>query len=264
MLRFIKKLFKWGGLAPGEGGFIQAALTAAPYILQGLSALGGIWGKKKKYMDEQTLRALYGPGAVGKDTEELVNRIMSSPYGQQLLAGAAETGQSTQRELAARTAASGMGPGTGADSGASIFAAATAPQIQTGLERGVRADTTAAAMPIAADLVSGRMQAALMQQGQQNLDPSTMQRIGAAAGQTAASIPAPAPRAVPTVAAPAPAPNPLAINTMTQAPPVTPTFNVGRNAAPDEFSANPRSRMFGALMGGRASRSRSLVRSNNQ
>lgn len=32
MHKFIKKFFEWGGLAPNEGGFIQAARAASVYI----------------------------------------------------------------------------------------------------------------------------------------------------------------------------------------------------------------------------------------
>jgi hypothetical protein len=184
----------------------QIALKAAPYVLQGLSALGGVFGKKKKHMDSETLRQLYGPRAIGKDTQELSNYILNSPYGQQLMASAAEQGQGLQTDMAARAAASGLSPDTGASSGASDFQVSAATQAQTGLERGVKADITASAMPIAADLVGGRMQAALQAQAEQNAQPSFMQRLGAAAGQVAAAMPAPgAPPGAPPSAAAAPA-----------------------------------------------------------
>lgn len=192
MHKFIKKFFEWDGIAPGEGGFLAAALQAAPYVLQGISALGGIFGKKKKYLDNEALRQMYGPNAIGKDTSELSNYILNSPYGQQLMASAAEQGQGLQTDMNARAAASGLSPETGASSGASDFQVSAGNQAQTGLERQTRAGIIQSAMPIAADLVGSRMQAALGQQSQQNADPSTMQRIGAAAGQTAAGLPAPA------------------------------------------------------------------------
>jgi len=112
-------------------GIAAAGIKAAPYILQGLSALGGVFGKKKKYMDAETLRQLYGPRAIGKDTQELSNYILNSPYGQQLMASAAEQGQGLQTDMAARAAASGLSPDTGASSGASDFQVSAATQAQT-------------------------------------------------------------------------------------------------------------------------------------
>lgn len=170
------------------------ALAAVPYILQGLSAVGGVFGKKKKYLDSEALRQLYGPRAIGKDTTELSNYILNSPYGQQLLASAAEQGQGLQNEMAVRAAQSGLSPDTGASSGASDFQVSAATQAQTGLERETRAGIYQSAMPIAADLVQGRMQQALLDQGERNAQPSTMQRIGAAAGQVAATMGAPSPK----------------------------------------------------------------------
>jgi hypothetical protein len=153
-----------------------------------MSALGGIFGKKKKHMDSEALRQMFGPRAIGKDTQELSNYILNSPYGQQLMASAAEQGQGLQTDMAARAAASGLSPDTGASSGASDFQVSAATQAQTGLERGVKAGITSSAMPIAADLVGGRMQAALQAQSEKNAEPSTMQRIAAAAGQVAAGM----------------------------------------------------------------------------
>jgi hypothetical protein len=163
-------------------------LKSVPYVLQGLSALGGIFGKKKKYMDAETLRQLYGPNAVGKDTTELAQYILNSPYGQQLMAQAAEQGQTFQNEMNAKAEAEGLSPDTGGQSAASDFATSSGAAAQAGLERQTRAGITQSAMPIAADMAAARMQAALMQQAQQNGDTNLMQRIGAAAGQTAVTL----------------------------------------------------------------------------
>lgn len=164
-------------------------LAAAPYVLQGISALGGIFGKKKKHMDAETLKRLYGPKAVAEDTQQRVNQILNSPYGQQLLASAAEQGQGIQTEMASRAAQSGLSPDTGGQSGASDFAVSAGTQAQTGLERGVKSDLYRQAMPIAAQFNQALMQQGLADQAEQNATPSTWQRIAAAAGQTAATIP---------------------------------------------------------------------------
>lgn len=227
------------------------AVQAAPYILQGISALGGLFGKKKKYLDEQTLRQLYGPKAIAGDTTELANYILNSPYGQQLLASAAEQGQGIQTEMAARAAASGLSPDTGGQSGASDFAVSAATQAQTGLERQTKAGIYQSAMPVAADLVSGRMQVALANQAQKNAEPSMWQRIGAAAGQVAATLPAPGPKmttggggsTASALALPKLSASPEGAPQLAAAPQVTmPRLTT---QAPEQFSTG--SRMRGAL-----------------
>lgn len=172
---------------------IPALLAASPYILQGMGLLGGIFGKKKrKYMDSEALRQMYGPQAVGKDTTELANYILNSPYGQQLMSSAAEQGQTFQTEMASRAAASGLSPDTGGQSGAGDFATSAAAGAQSGFERQTRAGMFEAAMPIAAQMSAARMQAALGQEQDQNMNAplNLIGRIGSAAGQVAASIPA--------------------------------------------------------------------------
>jgi len=182
MRKFIKKFFEWDGLAPGQGGFIQAALTAAPYIL---NALGGIFGNKKKYMDPEMMRQKYGPAAIAKDTQSISNFILNSPYGQELLKSAAESGQQFQGDVASKSAASGLSPDTGGESGASTFAAAAAPQAQAGLERGVKANVWQAALPIAAGQNANYAALEQSNMAAQNQEPSVFQKIAAAGGQLA-------------------------------------------------------------------------------
>jgi hypothetical protein len=179
----IKKFFAWDGLASGEGGFIQAALMASPYIL---NALGGIFGKKNKYIDPEELKAKYGPAAVAGDAQKLSNFILNSPYGQQLLSSAATQGQELQTNLASNAAASGLSPDTGASSGASDFAAAAAPQAQAGLERGVKANVWQAALPIAAQQNAGYQDLALANNAARNAEPDIWQKLSAAAGAAGA------------------------------------------------------------------------------
>jgi hypothetical protein len=179
-MNFLKRLLNWNGFASGEGGFIAAALTAAPYIL---NALGGVFGKKKKYLDPEMMKQKYGPAAIANETQQLANFILNSPYGQQLLSQAATSGQDLQTEMASRAAAAGLSPDTGGESGASTFAAAAAPQAQANLERATKAGIWQNALPVAAQSVANR---AALEQGniaEQNQDPSTFQKIAAAAGQ---------------------------------------------------------------------------------
>lgn len=154
----------------------------APLILGGLSTLGGIFGRKKrKYMDPNMYNQLYGAQAIGKRTQELVNQIINSPYGQQLMQGAAEQGQALQTNLNRSAAMSGFGPAGGAQSGASDFGVAAAPQAVGALQRGVTSNLWANAMPIAQQMVDREGQLALANMEAQNNEPSLLGRIGQAA-----------------------------------------------------------------------------------
>lgn len=185
MKELISRLFSWGGIARGEGGFVEAAMFAAPYVL---NALGGIFGRKKKYVDPEALRQKYGPRAIARDTQELSNYILNSPYGQQLLAQAAEAGQGLQTEMASRAAAAGVDPSSGGQSGAGDFATSAASQAQSGLERQTKANVWQQAMPIAAGLNQNLQNLELANTAERNTETTPFQRIAAAAGQFA-SIP---------------------------------------------------------------------------
>lgn len=171
---------------------VGALMAAAPYLLQGASLLGGIFGNKRKHIDPEYLRQKFGPAAVSKDALELSNYIINSPYGQQLLANAAESGQQFENATNAATAASGLGAGGGASSGTGIFATSAGGQAQSGMERAVRGNIYQQAMPIAAQGVEGRQAtylADLQGGGYQDDKASMWQKIGEAAGQAAAMIP---------------------------------------------------------------------------
>jgi hypothetical protein len=154
----------------------------APLILGGLSALGGIFGhRKRKYLDPQMYNQLYGAQAMGKRTQELVNQIVNSPYGQTLMAQAGQQGQALQTGLEGAAARSGFGPAGGASSGASDFSVAAAPQATNALQRGVTSDITRSAMPIAQGMVNREGELALANLADQNAQPTLMGRIGQAA-----------------------------------------------------------------------------------
>ena len=161
----------------------------APLILGGLSALGGIFGRKKqKYMDPAMYRQLYGPKAIGQRTQELVNQIINSPYGQQLMQGAAEQGQNLQTGLNKQAAMSGFGPAGGAQSGASDFGVAAAPQAVGALQRGVTSNLWANAMPIAQSMVQREGDLALGNMAAQNAEPTWLSRVGQAASGALAGM----------------------------------------------------------------------------
>lgn len=185
-MNFIKRAFNyWMSRMGDERGFIQAV----PYILQGMSALGGIFGNKKKYLDPEMLRQRYGPAAIGRDAQTLANQILNSPYGQQLMASAATQGQDFQTAMAGNAAKSGLDASSGGESGASTFATGAAQQAQTGLERQTKAGIYQSAIAPMAQMNANLQNVALMNNEEQNNTPNMWQRIGSAAGQAASMFP---------------------------------------------------------------------------
>jgi hypothetical protein len=161
------------------------ALTAAPYILSGISALGGIFGKKRKYMDPEILRQKYGPNAIADDTQRMVEHIMNSPYGQQILSQATQSGNEVAQKLEQNGVASGMNPTGGAGGGASSFASATAPQIANGQVQQAKAGLWQAAMPAMAGMNQNLANVAVAGQNFDNSQPNTWEKIAAGAGSMA-------------------------------------------------------------------------------
>jgi hypothetical protein len=185
-MNFLKRAYNyWMHRASDERGFIQAV----PYMLQGMSALGGIFGKKKKYLDPEMMRQRYGPAAIGRDAQELSNQILNSPYGQQLMASAATQGQDLQSAMAGNAAKSGLDPSTGGESGASTFATGAAQNAQSGLERGARADAWKMALPVVAGMNQNLQGLEESNNAEQNATPNMWQRIGSAAGQASSLFP---------------------------------------------------------------------------
>jgi hypothetical protein len=151
-------------------------------LLGGLSALGGIFGRRKqKYMDPAMYNQMFGAKAIGSRTQELVNQIINSPYGQKLMQGAAEQGQSLQGNIARSAAEAGFGPTGGAQSGASDFAAAGAPNAVGALQRGVTSNLWQSSLPIAQGMVQNEGDLALANLEKQNAEPTMWGKIGNAA-----------------------------------------------------------------------------------
>ncbi len=173
-------------------------LAAIPYILQGASLLGGLFGhKKKKYLSPEYMRQKYGPQAISRDAQQYYNTILSSAYGRQLMASAATQGQEMQTDLNSRIAATGQGPTGGGDSASSDFAAASGPQIQRGLEGQVQGNVWQQALPLAVDQNQRLAELEMQNTQEQNADPTMLGRIGTAAGQAASMFPGRAPVAAP-------------------------------------------------------------------
>lgn len=163
--------------------------AALPYIMQGASLLGGLIGKKQQKIDPEYMRSHFGAGAIANEAQNMANSILSSGYGQQLMSSAATQGQQFATDMAAKAAASGLSADTGGQSGVGDFATSAAGQAQAGLERGVKSDVYASAMPVAAQTIA--QQRADYEQARQeaNAQPSMWQKIGTAAGQVASMLP---------------------------------------------------------------------------
>lgn len=160
-------------------------LAAIGLGLQAASMAGGFFGKKRKHIDPEYLREHFGARAMSEETQNLVNSLQNSPYGQQLLATAAEQGQGFQQQMAAKAAASGLDPSSGGQAGAGDFATSAASQAQTGLERNVKAGFYQTAMPIAAENVLGRQKAYIADKtggGYADDTANMWQAVGQAAG----------------------------------------------------------------------------------
>lgn len=135
-------------------------ITAGLVITSALGKLGGMFGgKKRKQIDPNMLRQMFGAKAITDEQMELFNRAINSPQGQQLMTGAAQQGQQLQTDIARRSAEAGLGPSGGASGGADIFAGAASESAVGNLQRSTRASLMEAMLPIAQQLVSDRMQA---------------------------------------------------------------------------------------------------------
>jgi hypothetical protein len=179
----------------------MAALKAAPWILKGISALGGVFGKKRKYLSPEMAHKKYGPQALAARTQELQNFILSSPYGQQLLGGAAQSAQQMQSDVASRAAGSGLGPSGGAESGANIFAGGVASGAGNVLRGDVQKSVWQSALPEAQRMLANEQELEMAGIAGRNAEPSTFQKIAAAAGAVGNFVPQPGPSA--TMVAPA-------------------------------------------------------------
>lgn len=151
-------------------------------VLSGLSALGGIFGRRKqKYLDPTMYNQMFGAKAMSQRAHELIQHIVNSPYGQQLMQSAAEQGQGLQTGLARQAAEAGFGPAGGAASGASDFATAAAPQAVGALQRDVLSGITQQALPIAQQMVGNEADLYMRNLAAKNAEPTTLGRIGTAA-----------------------------------------------------------------------------------
>jgi hypothetical protein len=144
---------------------------------------------KPKQFDQEYMRTHFGPEAVAARAQELSQRIMASPYGQQLMASAAESGQGLQTDMARRAAESGLSPDTGGQSAASDFATSAASQAQGAFERGAKSNVFQNSLGVAQGMVDAERQNALANQAETNAQPNMWQKIGGVASTTASMFP---------------------------------------------------------------------------
>lgn len=158
-------------------------VTAGLLIAGAGKLLGGIFGAKKpKPLTAAQLEALFGPGVLAREAQELYQRIATSPAGQQMLTSASEQSQAFQSEMNRRAAASGLSPDTGGQSATSDFVTSAAASSRAGFERDVRADMWKNAMAQAQQNLS--MRAGLFSQQQsfgQSPNPNWADALGGAA-----------------------------------------------------------------------------------
>lgn len=141
-------------------------ITLALAALQGGGTLMSIFGKKKrKSIDPEWLKQKFGAGAVNDELMALFNRAINSTQGQQLMTNAAQGGQQFQTDLARGAANAGLGAAGGASTGADIFAAAGAGQAVNNLQRGMKASLMESMLPVAQQMVQGRLAAFMQGEG---------------------------------------------------------------------------------------------------
>lgn len=115
-------------------------MTAGLLIAGGGALIKGIFGgKKPKPLTAAQLEALFGPGVLAREAEQLYKNVLHSNSGQQMMASAAEQSQAFQTEMAHRAATVGLSPDTGGQSGASDFAVSSAAASRGSFERDVQA-----------------------------------------------------------------------------------------------------------------------------
>jgi hypothetical protein len=178
-------------------------ITIGLIATSALGKLGGILGsKKRKQIDPNELRQLFGAKAVTDEQMELFNRAINSAQGQQLMTGAAQQGQQLQTDIARRSAEAGLGPSGGASGGADIFAGAASESAVGNLQRGVRASLMESMLPIAQQLVSDRMQAWMTDRDKVLGQTSKFQDVMGAVGDLSSNLLASHQAAQPTKADP--------------------------------------------------------------
>lgn len=165
---------------------ILLALSAA-------SAGGAIFGnKKQKKIDPKWLEATYGPQAATAEAQEMFNRIINSPKGQQMIDTAAASGQNFGNSTQVNAAKAGLTPMGGGSSGTGVFATSAGDQASNAMMNETRSNVMSAVIPAAQQAVADRMRAYLNNQEQPDRSTESAaiwQQIGNAAGVGLSMVP---------------------------------------------------------------------------
>lgn len=151
-------------------------------MLMAASAAGAILGSKRKYLDPNWLRENFGPEVVTQETTKLVDGILNSPKGQEIINSAATQGQQLTSQIKAHIARAGGGVTGDSLSGNDLFTGAAAEGASNTAVNQAKAGIWQAAMPIAQQMVSDRMGALLGDRANNGVsDPSA--HLGLNSGQ---------------------------------------------------------------------------------
>jgi len=155
-------------------------------LLSAASVGGGIIqaANGKPMISPEWLKKHFGVAAVGNETMELFNRILSSPFGVDIMSNAASQGSQFESNLRSASAATGLGAGEGGTSGANIFSESAAGGAGQAMARQAKSGMFEAALPIAQSIVGSRLAAYLGQPALQ--EPTAGQKFGTALGNLGA------------------------------------------------------------------------------
>ena len=150
-----------------------------PLLLSAVSAGGAAIGGKRQYINENWLNEKFGTHAFTKEMADMLNYLVSSNYGQQMLSSAAEQASQFGNATNAAAARAGMGGGEGGESGASTFAVGAADSAGNSFRRDVLGTLGREAQGIVAQNMGARL-AAIMGDRQSGGIPHPLAALGQA------------------------------------------------------------------------------------
>lgn len=157
---------------------VPLALMAL-YALKYGGALAGLFGQKKRpSIDPEWIKQNFGAGAVNTELQDLFNKAINSSQGQALMTNAAQSGQQFQSDVARGAAQAGLGAGGGASSGTDVFASAGAGQATANIQRNMKANLMESMLPIAQQIVQGRLAAYMKGEGESPFQPTMGSEFG--------------------------------------------------------------------------------------
>lgn len=153
-------------------------LPLVPMAIGASGLLGGLLSKSQRgTMDPNMLRALFGPQAIGKDTNELFALLSNSPMFQAMMQSAGMRGQATGAAANRRMARAGVAGGGGV-SGVGAWMQAAGRQAGANAQIGARGDIYGQALQAAMQNMEGRMGLWGKSQLMQQASPTWGQQVG--------------------------------------------------------------------------------------